>query len=92
MDYRRLTDPAEIIRQRRTDLSMTQVQLAKLMGYENANFLTIIEKKKSAVPIERCLDFAKHLEVDPHWFVERVMREKYPQLADFLLERVSTKK
>jgi transcriptional regulator with XRE-family HTH domain len=84
MDYRKMTDPAEIIRQRRTDLALTQVQLAKMMGYTNANFLTIIEKKKSAVPIERALDFATHLEMDQRWFLERVMREKYPQLAEFI--------
>ena len=72
-DLRHLTHPGDIVRERREELGLSQVQLAGLIGYKNSNFITMIEKKRSRVPLYTAPKLAQALQLDQMWFIERVM-------------------
>jgi transcriptional regulator with XRE-family HTH domain len=65
--------PHEIIAVRRTELSMTQTQLARAIGLKHPNFISMVESQKAQFPLSRVLQFAEALEIDPTWFVEKVL-------------------
>lgn len=85
-------DPGKIIAVRRSELSMTQKELAKALGYKNPNFISMLEREtpegeesQTKVPIESIIKIADVLEIDKLWFIERVFRARgYTDLADFL--------
>lgn len=84
----------DVIAARRSELLLTQGALAQKLGYKNSSFITMIERAtmmneetgqldpRSKVPFDRALDFAKALDLDPDWFMERLMREYYPSIAE----------
>lgn len=72
-ELQHLTHPGDIVRQRREELGLSQVQLAERLQYRNPNFITMIEKKRSRVPLYAAVRLAAALRLDPMWFVERVM-------------------
>jgi transcriptional regulator with XRE-family HTH domain len=65
--------PHEIIATRRIELSMTQTQLARAIGLKHPNFISMVESQKAQFPLSRVLQFAEVLEIDPTWFVEKVL-------------------
>lgn len=81
INYKNLTDPGAIVAQRRQDLSLSQAELATKLRYANVNFISMMESGRSKVPIERALDVANMLEVEPRWFIERVIQDRYPKIA-----------
>src|SRR6516162_6523707 len=82
--YTDYIDPAEIVSVRRIELSLTQAELARKLGYPNVSFISMIEKKKSKAPLERAVDIAEALEMDPAWFIEKVMRDRFPEAAKII--------
>ena len=70
--------PHEIIAARRTELAMTQTELARAIGLKHPNFISMIESGKSQFPLSRVLQFADVLEMDPTWFVEKVLSYEAP--------------
>lgn len=85
-NYKKLSVPGEIVAQRRHDLGLNQAELAKKLAYRNVNFISMLESGDSRVPLERSVDFAKALEIDVKWFIERVMRDRPSTIAiaDFI--------
>jgi transcriptional regulator with XRE-family HTH domain len=57
---------------------MTQTELARAIGLKHPNFISMIESQKSQFPVPRSLQFAEVLEMDPTWFVERVLSYEAP--------------
>lgn len=49
----------------REDASLTQADLAKALGYDNAQIISNIERGVSAIPQKRIKDFAHHLKCEP---------------------------
>lgn len=84
VSYKTLTKSIDVVAQRRRDLQLTQAELAKRVGYSNSNFVSMLESGKSKVPLEKAGDIAAAIEVDPKWFVELLMRERYPEIAERL--------
>src|SRR3954453_23030910 len=72
------SSPHEIIAARRTELSMTQTELARAIGLKHPNFISMIESQKSPFPLSRVLQFAEALEMDPTWFVEKALSYEAP--------------
>jgi transcriptional regulator with XRE-family HTH domain len=70
--------PHDIITARRNELSMTQTELARAIGLKHPNFISMIESQKSQFPVPRALQFAEVLEMDPTWFVEKVLSYEAP--------------
>lgn len=85
--YKLYDDPAEIVSARRTELSLSQSELAARAGLRSANFITMIEKGRSHVPLERSVDIAKALEIrEPAWFARKVLKDRYPAVFEALFE------
>jgi transcriptional regulator with XRE-family HTH domain len=82
--YKQLLDPNEIIAQRRQELNLSQGELARKLSYPSINFISMLEAKKSKVPIERAADIADALEMDPKWFIECVLRDRHPNIAEVI--------
>jgi transcriptional regulator with XRE-family HTH domain len=70
--------PHEIIAARRTELAMTQTELARAIGLKHPNFISMVESQKAQFPLSRVLQFAEVLEMDPTWFVEKVLSYEAP--------------
>lgn len=68
------TSPAEVILERRSALHMTQIELALHLDLEKANFITLLEKSMSSVPLAQVVALSDALELDETWFLELVMR------------------
>ena len=64
--------PAQIIKDRREAFGMQQGELAARLGYDNANFISMIEMGWSKVPLAKAPLIADVLRLPPCWFVERV--------------------
>src|SRR4051812_8939264 len=72
------SSPHEIIAARRAELSMTQTELSRMLGLNHPNFISMVESQKSPFPLSRVLQFAEVLEMDPTWFVEKVLSYEAP--------------
>jgi transcriptional regulator with XRE-family HTH domain len=57
---------------------MTQTELARALGLKHPNFISMVEGKKSQLPLSRVLQIAEVLEMDPTWFVEKVLNYEAP--------------
>jgi len=68
------TSPAEVILERRSILHMTQIELALHIGLEKPNFVTLMEKGMSSVPLAQVVALCDALELDETWFLELTMR------------------
>lgn len=84
--YKDESTPNDVIATRRSDLGITQAELAKKLDLKSANFITILEKGRSQVPLERAPDLAKALEMDPKWFTRMVLEYRYPDVSEVLFE------
>lgn len=67
--------PAQIVRDRRNQLNMSQGELARLLEYDNVNFISMIEVGQSFVPIIRAMEIAEALDLPKIWFFERVLSQ-----------------
>lgn len=76
------TDPHEIIAARRQELEMTQAELAKKLNYSNVNFISMLEQRRSKVPLEKTIEIAEALKMSKKWFIEQVMRDRFEKIAD----------
>lgn len=82
--YEKLSDPCEIITARRSELSMTQGELAKRLNYPSVNFISMLETKRSKVPLEKAVEFSSVLEMEPKWFIQKIMEDRFPSIAKIL--------
>lgn len=53
------------LKQMREEAGLTQADLAKALGYDNAQIISNIERGVSAIPQKRIKDFAQHLKCEP---------------------------
>lgn len=65
--------PAQIIKDRREQIGMSQGELARRLDYSNANFISMIEMGWSFAPLEKVPEIAEILRLPTHWLIERVM-------------------
>lgn len=85
--YNLYDNPGEIVSARRAELSLSQAELAARAGLRSSNFITMIERGRSHVPLERSVDIAKALEMrDPAWFAKKVLKDRYPAVFKALFE------
>lgn len=83
--YECYDDPSDIVFARRGELSLSQRELAARIGLRSANFITMIEKGSSQVPLNRAVEIAKALEMrDPAWFVMKVLKRQHPSAYEAL--------
>ena len=85
--YNEYLDPAEIVAARRTELGMSQAEVAKKIGMASSNFITMIELGRAKVPPDRAISLADALDMNRVWFIERVLKKKFPDIADELFTK-----
>lgn len=58
--------PGKLIKQYRTNLNMTQLELAKKLGYEIPQFVSLVENEHSHLPLGICKKVASALKLTSH--------------------------
>lgn len=74
----------QFLKRRREQLELSQMEVAKQIGYKLPNFISNIENDKAPFPIGRWKDFANVLQLDRTKFLMRVLKEFYPEMLDYL--------
>ena len=65
-----------------------QAQIAKLIGYKNANNLSLIKSGKIPLPIDKVRPLALALGIEPsRLMMMMVLEERQPELAAFFIQR-----
>lgn len=83
--YEYYDDPADIVFARRGELALSQRELAERIGLRSTNFITMIEKGRAQVPLDRAVEIAKALEMrHPAWFVMKVLKSQHPSAYEAL--------
>lgn len=59
---------------------MTQIQLAREIGYDNPNIVSMFKKGITKVPVDKLPLLAAALHVDPAHLTRMALREYYPDL------------
>lgn len=65
--------PAQIVKERREQLALSQGELAAKLGYANANFVSMVEMGWSRVPLDKVGALARLLRLPEVWLMERVL-------------------
>jgi transcriptional regulator with XRE-family HTH domain len=84
----------DVIRTRRKVLGLNQTDLARAVGLQSAEHISLIEAGRRSVPPEKAPTIAAAIAVDRMTFCKLVLFERYPQLyaALFGAERPSAPK
>jgi len=69
------------LKTRRLDLEMTQRELARAIGFNGVNFVSMMEAGNSKIPYERASDLARVLALDPVLLVAQMVRSYNPEIA-----------
>jgi hypothetical protein len=73
-----------VIKERRTQLKLTQAGLGKLLGYRYGNFIAMIEAGNAPFPLERWEDYASALGLEKGAFLRLVLTTLYPNMSPYL--------
>lgn len=66
---------------------MSQAQIARLIGYKNANNLSLIKSGKIPLPIDKVRPLALALGIEPSRLMMMVLEERQPELAAFYTKK-----
>jgi transcriptional regulator with XRE-family HTH domain len=77
----------EIIKERRERLGLTQIDIAKAVGVQSGDFISLVEKGVRNLDLDRIPRLANILEVDPVDLSQLALEEQYPLLAQCLVGR-----
>lgn len=55
----------QFLQQKRQSLQMTQLELSKIVGYEQPQFISLIENGHSPLPVYKIKTFAEALKFEP---------------------------
>lgn len=69
---------AEFITHKIRILGKPQVEIANELGYIKPNIITMFKQGKTRVPLDKVGLLAKALEIDPAFFLQKVMGEYMP--------------
>lgn len=69
---------AQFLEQQIAVCGRTQREIAKDLGYENPNIITMFKTGQTKVPVNKAAQFARAIGVDPVFFLKLVMSEYTP--------------
>src|SRR5690348_12291747 len=69
---------AQYVKELRVNAGLTQSELCELLGLDNPQFISGIERGKVSIPPERVGDFAKALGVPREEFAQNILRWTNP--------------
>lgn len=61
---------------------LTQREIAKKLGYEKSNIITMFKQGHSPVPINKVPALARALDIDPAWLMRLALREYHPEILE----------
>lgn len=64
----------------------TQAQVAKEIGFENANNISLIKSGRAHLSIDKVIPFAKSVGAPPDDFMMMYLSERQPEVYDFILK------
>ncbi|AKL03867.1 hypothetical protein ACQFG6_004826 [Klebsiella michiganensis] len=62
----------------------TQVQVAKEIGFENANNISLIKSGRAHLSIDKVIPFAKSVGAPPDEFMMMYLAERQPEVYQFI--------
>lgn len=65
----------------------TQYQIAKEMGYVNANNLSLIKMERTHLPVDKVIPFAQAVDVPVDEFMMIFLEERMPALYEYIIDR-----
>jgi transcriptional regulator with XRE-family HTH domain len=71
--------PAQIVKERREQLAMSQGELATRLGYSNSNFISMLEMGWSRLPLAKVQQVARALHLPEVWLMERTLAQRISQ-------------
>lgn len=74
-----------MLRERRQLLGLSQRDICTALGYQNVNFISMIERGGSNIPLDRLADFVKVYQLSPLAGIG-MMSALYPAVGGTLLE------
>lgn len=72
--------PGKLIKKYREKKGMTQLELAKKLGYGIPQFISLMENEHSKVPKEKCEEIIEALEIPARTFYQAMLREEQVEL------------
>lgn len=70
---------------RRTNLGMSQIDVAKMAGYQNANYISMIERGKSTIPLQSAIILADAYNLNRKDFLKAILMVRFPEIWEILL-------
>lgn len=90
--YKNQQDLGAAVAKRRIELGLSQTEVSRALGYRNPNFISMVESGKP-IPVNRVIEYALVLEMDPVWLLERVLTQTLPsKIAAYLFNRRTLEK
>jgi len=77
----------KMIKDYRERNDLTQLDFAKMIGYNYGNFIGMIESGRSVFPLAKgkWMDYAKAINADPTEFLLKALCDVYPEIESHLL-------
>ena len=72
------------LKSRREEVALTQLEIAKAVGFEYPQMVSQVEVGKARVPPGRYVDYAKVLKMDPKDFCRELLRHYDPEMWKLL--------
>jgi len=63
----------------------TQAQVAKEIGFENANNISLIKSGRAHLSVDKVIPFAKSVGAPPDDFMMMYLSERIPEVHDFIV-------
>jgi predicted transcriptional regulator len=73
-----------LVRERRDELGMTQRQLGHKVGLQYGNFIGMLERGETKMPLDSWRIYAEALEVDEAEFCLLCMEEMFPDIVEMI--------
>lgn len=82
-----IVDIGRVLRDQRTKIGASQLDIARRLGYANFNFVSMIETGRSKIPVGRVEDFVEVYGISPE-FTLVILRVMYPDVLKTVLRLV----
>jgi hypothetical protein len=74
----------QLIIRRQSDLEISNIELARLLGYPSGNVIAMIRNGNMSFPLNKVEMLAKALELDPVVVLTKALEQKTPELAQVI--------
>lgn len=76
--------PGQLIKKHRQKMKLTQLDLAKALGFDIPQFICLVEKGHSSLPLSLCKKVNTTLEINPKDMEKALMKEYQKKIKEYL--------